>query len=369
MPDRHNPEAPVIRSPRRQRHRAALLTVALVTLVILSGVITILLLPSASPWPARSGAAQEEASGDSRADPVPLGQEAVAGPLRVSVREVTSGPTAVDRVLAVTEVNVGPREGHTYILANVVVHNDGDAPIFVSNDDFGLTGSSGVIHRFLIIEPPEPALFATLDPGASTEGWLVFEAPLDETELLLVFDSLSLPGTWARRTLTLLAGSSIADAATPGAAPNEVGISPDAPAGLNTPIVSGTWQVELVDVAVGAEVFELVDYRTGALGVEDSNNDSPWLAIRVRVTNVGIGGAPAFFPPNAFGLADSTGAPLLDFVTLTPPVPDASGDYYPGASREGWVAFELPNYDPYLIVFAPFDATKTTPDPRYLAYE
>jgi hypothetical protein len=369
MPDRHNREAPLTRARHPRPHRMAWLTVALVTLVVLSGVITVLLLPSASSWPARSGAAQETASGESRADPVPLGQEAVAGPLRVSVREVTSGPTAVDRVLAAADANVAPRDGHTYVLANVVVRNDGDEPIFVSNDDFGLTGSSGVIHRFLLIQPPEPALFATLDPGATAEGWLVFEAPLDETELLLVFDSLSLPGTWARRTLTLLAGSSIADAATPGAAPNEIGISPDTPAGLNTPIVSGTWQVELVDVAVGAEVFELVDYRTGALGVEDSNNDSPWLAIRVRVTNVGTGGVPAFFPPNAFGLADSTGVRLVDFVTLTPPVPDASGDYYPGASREGWVAFELPNYDPHLIVFAPFDATKTTPDPRYLAYE
>jgi hypothetical protein len=87
------------------------------------------------------------------------------------------------------------------------------------------------------------------------------------------------------------------------------------------------------------------------------------------VTNVGTGGEASFFPPNAFSLADSTGAPLLDFVTLTPPIPDASGDYYPGASREGWVAFELPSYDPYLIVFAPFDATVTTPDPRYITFE
>lgn len=315
------------------------------------------------------GAAQTSATGESRAEPVPLGQEAVAGPLRITINEVVSGPAAVDRVLAASPRNTPPADGQTFVLADVTVHNEGDAPIFVSNDDFGLTGASGVIYRFLIAQPPEPALAATLEPGATVEGWLVFAAPVTETELLLVFDSLSMPGTWARRTLALGAGSTIPDAARPSAIQNDVGRSPESPAGLNTPIVSGTWQVELVDVAFGAEVFELVDFRTGALGVDDSDNETPWLALRIRVTNVGTGGEPSYFPPNAFALADTTGARLLDVVTLTPPVPDASGDYYPGATREGWVAFELPSYDPYLILFDPYDATTESSDPRYLTYQ
>ena len=316
-----------------------------------------------------TGSAQQESIGASRANPVPLGQEAIAGPLRITVNEVAAGQPAVDRVLAVTELNVAPRDGFTYVIANLTVRNEGEAPIFVSNDDFGLTGSSGVIHRFLIARPPEPALLATIDPGGTAEGWVVFEAPADETELLLVFDSLSLPGTWARQTLALLADARIPDAATPSAVPNDAGTSPDNPAGLNVPVVTAAWQVELVDVAVGAEVFELVDFRTGALGAEDASNDTPWLALRVRVTNIGTGDEASFFPPNAFELADTTGAPLLDFVTLTPPVPDASGEYYPGAAREGWVAFELPSYDPYLIVFNPYDATVESPEPRYFSYE
>lgn len=318
---------------------------------------------------ALTGLAQQETIGASRADPVPLGQEAIAGPLRITVDEVAAGQPAVDRVLGVTSLNIAPRDGFTFVLAYVTVRNEGADSIFVSNDDFGLTGSSGVIHRFLIARPPEPALFATIDPGAAAEGWVVFEAPADETELLLVFDSLSLPGAWARQTLALLSGASVPDAATPSAVQNEAGRAPENPAGLNVPVVTAAWQVELVDVAFGAEVFELVDYRTGALGAEDANNDTPWLALRVRVTNIGTGGEASFFPPNAFALADATGAPLLDFVTLTPPIPDASGAYYPGASREGWVAFELPSYDPYLVVFDPFDVTVETADPRYFSYE
>ncbi|MBA2520512.1 MAG: DUF4352 domain-containing protein [Chloroflexia bacterium] len=354
-------------SGRQWRHAGWPATLSLI-LVVSVGVVAALV--SHAGRQSSAGFGQETSpTGTSRNDPVPLGQAAIAGPLRITVSDVSSGPAAVERVLATTPNNPAPRQDHTFVLTYVTVGNEGETPVFVSNDDFGLTGSSGIVHRFLIAEPPAPALFATIDPGASAEGWLVFEAPTAETEPLLVFDSPSFPGTWARQTLTLLAGASIPDAASPAAARSEVGLTAEAPAGLNTAIVSGTWQVELIDVAVGADVFALVDYRTGALGIEDSNNDSPWLALRVRVTNIGTGGDPSFFPPNAFALADATGAPLLDFVTLTPPVPDASGAYYPGASRDGWVAFELPNYDPFLIIFDPYDVTTENPDPRYLTYQ
>ncbi|MDQ3696293.1 MAG: DUF4352 domain-containing protein [Chloroflexota bacterium] len=354
-------------SGQHQRHAGWPATLSLI-LVIAIGVAATLV--SHAGGHSVAGFAQEtDSTGASRNDPVPLGQAAIAGPLRITVSDVSSGPAAVERVLAASPNNPAPRQDHTFVLAHVTVGNEGETPVFVSNDDFGLTGSSGIVHRFLIAEPPAPALFATIDPGASAEGWLIFEAPTAETEPLLVFDSPSFPGTWARQTLTLLAGTSIPDATTPAAARNEAGLTAAAPAELNTAIVTGTWQVELIDVAVGADVFALVDYRTGALGIEDSNNDSPWLALQVRVTNIGTGGDPSYFPANAFALADATGAQLLDFVTLTPPVPDASGAYYPGASREGWVAFELPNYDPYLIIFDPYDVTTETPDPRYLTYQ
>lgn len=354
-------------SGRQRRNSRWSATLSLILVIIIGVVAT--LVGHAGGQSSAGFVQQTGSTGASRNDPVPLGQAAIAGPLRITVSDVSSGPAAVERVLATTPSNPAPRQDHTFVLAYVTVGNEGETPVFVSNDDFGLTGSSGIVHRFLIAEPPAPALFATIDPGASAEGWLVFEAPIAETEPLLVFDSLSFPGTWARQTLTLLAGASIPDATTPAAARNDAGLTAEAPAGLNTPIVTETWRVELIDVAVGADVFALVDYRTGALGIEDSNNDSPWLALRVRVTNIDTGGDPSFFPPNAFALADATGAQLLDFVTLTPPVPDASGAYYPGASREGWVAFELPNYDPYLIVFDPYDVTTENPDPRYLTYQ
>ena len=298
-------------------------------------------------------------------EPVPLGQEAAAGPLRLRVLQVIVGPEAVDLVAAASPTNDPPREGITYVLAEVRVRNEGDRPLSIDGIDFALTGASGVVRRFVGAQPPDPTLDGTLDPGTTREGWVVLAAPVDERGLLLVFDSLTLPGNWADRVLALEEGAAIPALSVP-AAPNDAGTDPGAPAGLDTPIITEDWEIELLEVVRGAAVFDLVDYRTGALGPEDAANETPWLALRLRVTNVHPGAEAAFLPPNAFTLADETGASILDVTTLTPPRPDASGAYYPGASREGWVAFEIPGDAPFTVRFLPY---ATDPDPRYLTYE
>ena len=307
------------------------------------------------------------APGDSAAEPVPLGQEAVAGPLRLGIEEVLTGPEATDRVIAASPVNDAPREGVTYVLVNVRVANEGDRPIVLDSNDFALTAASGFVRRFVGAQPPEPAIDGTLEPGARREGWVVLAAPTDEQSLLLLYDSLSLPGVWADQVLALQEGAAIPDAA-PATAPNDVGIDLAAPASFGDAIITADWQIELLDVARGAAVFDLVDYRTGALGAGDAVDDKPWLALRLRITNVRGGGEPAFLPPNAFTLVDEAGDPIPDVMTLTPPRPDASGAYYPGAVREGWVAFELPADETFTVRFLPYAATAADPDPRYLAY-
>ena len=68
-------------------------------------------------------------------------------------------------------------------------------------------------------------------------------------------------------------------------------------------------------------------------------------------------------------LVNDDGNAVSDVITLTAPYPDASGAYYPGASREGWVALEIP--DTYvasglsLIRFLPY---RSDEDARFLTY-
>ena len=309
------------------------------------------------------------APGDSRAEPVPFGAVAAAGPWRLSVLEVVTGAEATGRVLAASALNGAPREGFDYVVARVRAENGGDRPRAIDGDDFGLTGSSGLVRRFAGAVAPDPVLDATVGPGEAAEGWVAFGAPSDETNLLLMYDPLTLAGNWGDRLFALQQGAAIPDAAAPAAEANAVGVGPGAPAGFNEPIVTGDWQVEVLEVIEGAAIFDLVDFRTGALGVDEAVNADPWLALRVRVTNVGVGGEAAFLPPTAFAVAGADGSPYPDVLRLTPPYPDVSATYYPGASREGLVIFELT--EEYvgtglaLVRFQPYGAD---PDARYFAW-
>ena len=260
--------------------------------------------------------------GLTRADPAPLGAAESAGPVELQVLDVLIGPEAIAAVLAASPTNVEPREGMTYVAVNLLARNTGSQPLWLNNDDFALTGDSGLVWRFLGAQPPDPALDLTLQPGESSEGWVAFGIPIEEGSLLLIFDSLELGGTWTDRVLAIQDGARIPDLSQRTAAPNEAGTDFSTALGIGEAAVTDQWSVELLDVVTDAAAFDLVDYRTGALGVGDATGEdgSVWIALRFRIENVAAGGELTYFPANAFVLVDDAGNPLLDIATLTPPL-------------------------------------------------
>lgn len=294
-----------------------------------------------------------------------------AGPIELKVLDVLSGPEAVASVLAASPTNVEPRDGFTYVAVNLSARNTGSQPLQLDNDDFAVTGDSGLVWRFLGAQPPEPALDVTLNPGESSEGWVTFGIPVEESSLLLIFDSLEFSGYWADRVMALQEGAQIPDLAQRKAAPNDAGTDFASALGLGEVAVTDQWSVELLDVVTSEAAFDLVDYRTGALGVGDATgaDGSIWIALRFRIQNVAAGGELAYFPANAFVLVDEAGNPLLDVVTLTPPQPDVAGGYYPGAQRDGWVMFDVPlDYTTATVQFLPFAHTSISLDPRFFSF-
>lgn len=310
-------------------------------------------------------AAPAAAPGDSRAEAIAVGQPAEAGPWRLTVREVLIGQAATDLVTAASPVNDPPRDGATYVAVRLNAQNTGDRALTIAADDFAFTGGSGLVRRFVGVELPEPPLTGEVAAGQSREGWVIGGADATETGLRLLFDSLTLPGVWADTVLALQDGD--APSVAPALTSNEIGRDPASPAGLNQPVVTKEWSVELLEVARGAAVYDLGDYRTQALGPEDATNETEWIALRLRVTAGGRESVqPAFLPPGAFQLIGDDGAPLPDTPTLSPPSPDISGAYYPGTNREGWVSFELPiGYAVNAVRFLPYLASD---DPRFLTF-
>jgi Domain of unknown function (DUF4352) len=309
--------------------------------------------------------------GRSRAEPVPLGETVTAGPVELEVRDVLVGPDAVAAVVAASPGNVEPWDGTTYVVVNLSARNVGANPLWIDNDDFALTGDSGLVWRFLGAKPPDPGLDLELAPGESSTGWIAFGIPFDEGSLLLLFDSLELEGSWADRVLAIQDGAHIPDLPGRTAEPNGAGTDVNSALGVGEAAVTDQWSVELLDVVTGGDAFNLVDYRTGALGPEDATGEdgSVWTALRFRVQNAQSGGELAHFPANAFVLVDGAGNPLLDIVTLTPPRPDAAGGYYPGAQRDGWVMFDVPvDYATATVRFLPYAHTATSLDPRFFTY-
>jgi hypothetical protein len=300
-----------------------------------------------------------------------LGETVVAGPIEFQVLNVLSGPDAVAAVLTASPTNVEPRDGTTYVAVKLAARNTGSEPLWLDNDDFALTGDSGLVRRFLGAQPPDPALELALAPGESTEGWVAFGVPVDEGSLMVLFDSLELGGAWADRVLAIQDGAQISDLAQRAVAPNDAGTDFSTALGVGEAAVTDQWSIELLDVVTGAPAFDLVDYRTGALGVGDATgvDGSVWVGLRFQIQNAQAGGEAAYFPANAFVLVDDDGNPLLDIATLTPPRPDAAGGYFPGALRDGWVMFDVPiDYPTATVRFLPFAHTATSHDPRYFTF-
>jgi Bacterial SH3 domain len=310
------------------------------------------------------------APGDSRAEPVPLTQEAQAGPWKLTVLEVVTGDQATQLVTGASSSNQPPADGFTYVAVRLRATNAGDRSLPIEGNDFAATGSSGLVRRFVGAIAPDPPLDGVVDPGGSKEGWVVLGAAADEQNLLLLYDSVTLTGTWADRLFALQDGATVPDVAQRPVKLNKTGRKPGAPAGVNDPIATRDWVVEVLQVVTGQDVYNLYpseDYRTTALADSQGGADVPyWIAFRVKITNNRTGGVPAFLPATAFTLADAKGHPVSDVLTLTPPSPDASGAYYPGASREGWVAFEQPtDYAGALVRFLPY---ATDGDARYFTW-
>lgn len=304
---------------------------------------------------------------------VPYGQVGTAGPWQMQVTGVQTGDEAVAAVTAASPSNVPPAEGDQFVVVKLSVTNTGDRPHRLDAADFGLAGV-GWTRRAGGLVAPDPALTGVVEPGATLSGHVALTGPADASALVLLYDSITLSGTWADAAFALSDGATIAGAAGMGAA-TEAGSDVGAPVAIKDAVATDDWQVSVVEVVIGDPVYDLYpdsDYRTTALGrsqagdLGDADDDGAagWVAVRVSVTYTGDRATGAYLSAEAFTLAQSDGAPLPNGLFLTAPDPEAEGWYAPGQAREGWVVFEIQvDWDTDAMRF---EAHRTDADVRYL---
>lgn len=152
--------------------------------------------PRPSPSPAATLTPAPQATpvgptGQSRRDPIPLGQT-LAVPPGWEVTVIDVNPDAWPVVQAENRFNDPPEAGYRMVLITVRVTNvqADDEPDMIGEGDFELVGSRGEVYktfqRSCGVTPNE--LSAELFPGGTAEGTVCFQAGIDETDLVLIAD-------------------------------------------------------------------------------------------------------------------------------------------------------------------------------------
>jgi hypothetical protein len=130
--------------------------------------------------------------GADKAAPAKLGDPVTTAGWEVKVLEVKTGEDAIAVVKEGSEFNDEAPNGFAYVAVKVSARYLGvesvDQPKIIDGLDFSITGAKGTVYEKVFVTEPDPALGATLFPGASTEGWVILAAPPEETKLALVYE-------------------------------------------------------------------------------------------------------------------------------------------------------------------------------------
>jgi hypothetical protein len=322
----------------------------------------------------RPGLAQTESA-------TAVGEPATAGPWAMTVQEVALGDDAAAKAAEASASNPSAEDGLQYVAVRLTVQNTSAQSLIIGLEDFGVLGEAGIVRRSAGIFPPSPALEGSIAAGESLEGWILSSVEAESSNVVLLYDSVTLTGTWADHAFALTDGAAFDPSQERVAELNRDGRDPSAPVGVGQQISTPEWTVEILEVVTGQAVVDISSLPVQRLAQNYIANGyeacfETWVAIRVDVANNGGDGLTRFLSPTAFQLAESNGDAVLDVRQLTAPEPDISGEYAAGGSRTGWIAYELPSgcdvgvvnlfYEANLIRFQPFT---TSEDVRFLTWE
>ena len=270
----------------------------------------------------------------------PIGETADLGVWAITVAEVVAGDEAASLMIQTNGENPPAPDGQVYVCVRITAQNTSEQTRAIQVVDFAGTGGDGVLRRTQAVVVPEPMLQAVVEPGASTEGWIAITVA-DPSVAALWFDSPVLGGSWADGLFALAEGATAPVVEELDASDTDIGSDPGSPAAIGETVKVGGWEVTVQELIYGMDVFDIADFRTRALG-SDNSGVPRWIGIYASVRN--LNPFPAFFSDIGFEIADAQGEAWDHTMTLTAPDPDVSREYLPGAGGEGWALFEPGSY-------------------------
>lgn len=262
----------------------------------------------------------------------PSGQAIEAGPWRLTLTDAQLADEAYATIVATNSGNNEAPAGLVWVLARFSAENISDQRRIINLTDFAATGTDGILRRPPASVCPEPSLQTTVEAGASAEGWVPLQVN-DAGNVIIWFSSPFLGGT-DEAWFALTDGATL-PSSDPAPDDSGLGTSPDNPATFNQAVRAGDFDVAIVDHITGQAVFDIGTTGLRALGADTAES---WHALRVRATN--ISNRPAFFSFTALRVADVDGEAWDHVLALTPPTPDVAKEILPGATRDGWMAFD-----------------------------
>lgn len=292
-----------------------------------------------------------------------IGEAVPLGLWVITVVEVVSGEEAASLMLQANAENPPAPDGQAYVCARISVQNSSGRPQTIQMADFAATGSDGILRRTQAVVVPEPMLQAVVEPEAATEGWVAITVN-DPAVATLWFDAPMLGGSWSDGVFALASGAQAPVFEELDANDTETGSEPSAPAAIGETIRVDGWEITIDEVIFGQAIFDIADFRYRALG-----STQEWVqnGIGIHAIVRNLNPFPAFFSDIAFEIADFSGEPWDHTLTMTPPEPDVSQEYLPGATGEGWASFGGWTWtEPELIKVQPF---KTGGSARYVIFE
>jgi hypothetical protein len=283
--------------------------------------------PSGPSGPVASGDA-----GQSRANPIPMGQMGSAAQWNIQVQEVVRGDEAWDMLLAASDWNDPPIEGFEYVVVKIAAERTGDsAAKEIGLVDFNITGAENVLHQPVYVTDPEPALDAELLPGGTTEGWLSFAVWEGEENLILVYDE---PIYFA-----LAEGAAVelpTDLMSDGDASS--GTSRAAPAEFEAMLFQDPWEFQVLEVIHGDEAYDL-------LMEANMFNDPPgegleYMLLEIWAQNLDTMEEAQTIDGSMFHVTADNNI-LYRYPYVVEPDPQFDARLYPGGEWTGWLGFEI----------------------------